>query len=90
MIQTNNGLNVHHVNVLDTDMYIIVLLNFQNHQKLTRKNESKSIPMRGVIVHRKDNPRRVIMTTIKIYMHLWYECLLMTKFLEDVSLKVHN
>ena len=44
----------------------------------------------GVIVHRKNNPRAVIMITIKIYMHLWQECLVMTKVLVDILVTVRN
>ena len=46
--------------------------------------------MKGVIVHCKDNPRTVIMISIKRYMYLWHECLVMTKFPAGISVTVHN
>ena len=51
------------------------MLNVPNHQKITRNDKSKSVPMKRVIVHRKNTHRTVIMITIKRYMHIWHECL---------------
>ena len=46
--------------------------------------------MKGVTVHRKKNPKTVIMITTKRYMHLWHKCLVMTKVLVDILVTVRN
>ena len=90
MIWTNEGLDVHLTNVSDADMKITQLPNFQNHLNITRKDESNSVSVKEVIVHRKKNARTVIMTTTKIYMNIWHVCLIMKKFLLEVSVTVRN
>ena len=45
-----------------------------------KKNGIPSVSMKGVIVHSKYNPRTVKMITVKIYMHLWHECMVMKIF----------
>ena len=77
-------------NFLDADMYIILLLNFCNHLNIARNNESKYVSMKGMIVHRKNNPIMVTMIIIKRYMHLWHECLVMTKVLVEILVTVLN
>ena len=71
-------------------MYIILFINVLEHQKITINDESKSVSMKGVIVHCKNNPKTVIMIMIKIYMHLCHECLVMTKILVDILVTVRN
>ena len=46
--------------------------------------------MKGVIVHRKNNSRTVIMITIKIYMHIRHKYLVIMKVLVDILVKVPN
>ena len=55
-----------------------------------RNDESKSVSMKGVMVRCKNNPRTATMITFKIYMHLWHKCLLMTKVLVEILMKVRN
>ena len=38
--------------------------------KEEKKNERRSVSMKGIIAHRKENPRTETTITIKIYMHL--------------------
>ena len=90
VIQTNNILNVNLANILDADLKITSLPNVQNHLKITRNNESKSVSVKGVIVHPKKNSETVITTMTKRYMHLWHKCLVMTKFLVDIPMTVRN
>ena len=73
VIRKNNGLNVHLTNVLDTDLYIISLINVQNHLNITRSKKIKSVSINGVIVNHKNNLKTVIMIIIKRYMHLWHK-----------------
>ena len=70
MIHKNDGLDVHLTNVLDADLKIASLLNVQNHLKITRNCKSKPVSLKGVIVHRKNNLRTVIILITKRYMHL--------------------
>ena len=45
-----------------------------------KKQRKLSVSTKGLIVHRKKNPRTVMTINIKIYMHLWHECMIMKKF----------
>ena len=90
VINTDNVLNVHLKNVLDSYLKIIELLNVQNHLKTTINDENNSASTKGAIVHRKKNTRTMIMITIKIYMHLWHVRLAMTKFLLEILATVRN
>ena len=90
VIHTNEGMNVHPTNVLDADLNITSFLNISNHLKISRKYESKSVSVKGVIVHRTNNARTVIMIRIKGYMHLWHACLIMTKVLVEILATVRH
>ena len=90
VIWTNNGQNLQLANVLDADLNITEFINFRKHLKSTRKRESKSISVKVVIVHSKTNARTVIMIITKRYMHLWHVCLIMTKFVVEISVTVRN
>ena len=90
MIQENNRLNEFLANALDAYLNITKFPNVQNHLKITRNDERKSVSVKGIIVHRKNNVRMVIMIMTKIYMHLWNKFLVMTKVLVDISVKVCN
>ena len=46
--------------------------------------------MKGVIVHHKKDPRMVTMITVKIYMHLWHECLVIMKIIVEILVTVQN
>ena len=54
-----------------------------------RNDESKSVSMKGVIVHLKKNQRMVIMITIKRHMHIWHGCLV-NVFLLEILVTVIN
>ena len=58
--------------------------------KDNEKRQKKSISVKGVIVHCKENSRTVITIITKIYMHLCHVSLIMTKFLVDILATVHN
>ena len=53
VIRTTNIWNARLANVLDVDLNIIKLQNFQSHLKITRNGESKYVSVKEVIVHRK-------------------------------------
>ena len=90
MIHTNNGLKLNFENVLDADLKITYLLNVQNHLKIMRNDKRKSVPVKRFIAHQKKNTITVIMITTKRYMHIWHECLVMTKKLVDILVTVLN
>ena len=58
--------------------------------KYNRKQKKKFVPVKGVTVHCKKNARMEIMILNKRYMHIWHECLVMTKVLVDISVTVCN
>ena len=82
--------NAHLANVLDTYMKITLLINVKKHLKRMRNSERNFVSMKEVIVHRKKNPRTLIITIPKRYTHLRHVCLIMAKVLIDISVKVHN
>ena len=58
--------------------------------KDNEKNEVLSVSMKGVIENHKKNLIMVLTITIKVYMYLWNKCLLMTKFIVEILVTVHN
>ena len=86
VICTTEKWNGHLENILDVDLKITQLLNFQSHQKLMRNGESKYFFMKKVIVHT---------TTLKItvtrrYMNISHVCLVMTNVLVEILVTVPN
>ena len=57
---------------------------FEKNLTITTNDERMSVLMKGVIVHRKNNSRTVMMIIIKIYMHPWHVYLVMTKVLVEI------
>ena len=90
VIQTKDEWNIHLVNVSDADLKIIYLLNVKIHLKIMINGESKSVSVKEVAVHRKNNAKTLTMAMTKRYMHLWHVCLIMTESLVDISVKVCN
>ena len=90
VIRTNNRLNVHPENVLDVDLWRIYFINVPNHRKILKNNAIKYVSMKGAIMYQKKNQITVIIITIKRYIHLLHECLVMAKVVVDILLTIHS
>ena len=89
-IQKTDRHNQHSANVSYADLKITSFLNVQSHLKRMRNGRSKSESVKEVIVYCKNNTTMVIIKTTKRYMHLWYVCLIMKKFLKDILVTVRS
>ena len=67
-----------------------LIAKFPKTPKDNEKQKRTSVSMKGVIVSRKNNPKTVIMITIKIYMHIWHVCMVMPKVLVDNLVILYN
>ena len=80
VLQKTDKRNRYLKNILDADMKITYLQNFQSHQKIMRNGKSKNFILKKVIVH----ATAAKITAPKIYMHLWHACLIIKNVLVEI------
>ena len=61
-----------------------------NSPEIPKNYKRPSVSMKGLIMHRKNNMRTVILIMIKRSVHLWHICQVLTKFLVDILVTVRN
>ena len=86
VIQITDIRNVHLGNILDVDLNITYLLNVRSQLNRMINGEIKYVSMKKLIVH----VTTAKISIIKMYMHIWHVCLIITNVSVRSPVTVRN